>query len=331
MQPASREIFPGIIHISLPVPFKVEPVNVYFMAGEIPTMIDTGVGTERTMEWLDQELRTFGFAVADIRQVILTHGHIDHSGLSGKIHRLTGAPVLLHAHEWNEMKQVQYPTAENLKDQFRAFRSWGLADDQVKQFDSLRQALNKLGTLPPEGIRLLNEGEVVQAGDHLLKPIFCPGHSTGSLCYYLTTGKILFCGDHILERISPNPCVVLDNKGLAESGLPMYLDSLDRLTNYDVRICLTGHGNPLADLPGRITAIKREHAQRQQKFLAYLRDIGPCDLFQLTKVFLADLGKDGVDDLFLGMREAFGQVSLLEKNNLIQSEEAAGIRQYSLQ
>ncbi len=331
IQPASREVFPGIIHISLPVPFKVEPVNVYFLAGEIPTIIDTGVGTERTFEWLDKELRTFGFAAKEIRQVILTHGHIDHSGLSGKIHRLTGSPVLLHASEWKEMKQVQYPTAENLKDQFRAFRSWGLAADQVKQFDSMRQALNKLGTLPLEGIRLLNEGDVIQAGDHLLKPIFCPGHSAGSLCYYLTAGKVLFCGDHILARISPNPCVVLDKKGMAQSGLPMYIDSLDRLANYDVRMCLTGHGNSLSDLPGRIAAIKREHAERQQRFLAYLGEAGPCDLLQLTRVFLADLGKDRVEDLFLGMREAFGQVSLLEQKNLIQSEDVAGVRQYSLQ
>ncbi len=330
MQPKSQEIIPGVLCISLPVPFNVNPVNVYFFDGEIPTIIDTGTRSSRTLEWLDAELRKAGADISKIQQVILTHGHVDHSGLAGKIQELSGATILIHPAELEELRMLLAPSEEDITHLHNSFKSWGLGVREIAQFGDFRHALSRLGVLPYQGIRHLTEGEAIQAGDYTLNPIFCPGHSFGLVCYYLSAKKALFCGDHVLEKISPNPCVVVGSSGSAVSGLSWYLESLSKLLTLDIDICLAGHGSPITDLAQRIREIQRDHELRQERFVSYLAKLGPSNLKQICLQFLQDLEKHSPENLFLGMREAFGQVSLLENKGIVEKELVQGIWIYSL-
>src|ERR1041384_300833 len=71
-----------IIPISLPTPFYIGPVNVYLIAEDPLTIIDTGPKTKEAIEALRAGLRKAGFLVSDLRRIVLTHAHEDHCGLA---------------------------------------------------------------------------------------------------------------------------------------------------------------------------------------------------------------------------------------------------------
>src|SRR5881227_430207 len=71
-----------IIPIPLPTPFYVGPVNVYLVAEEPVTLIDTGPKTREANEALREGLRKARLRVFDIRRIVLTHAHEDHCGMA---------------------------------------------------------------------------------------------------------------------------------------------------------------------------------------------------------------------------------------------------------
>ncbi len=60
-------------------------------------LIDTGLVGE--MAQLSRVLREIGLDWPDIKAILLTHGHIDHTGNLAKIKQLTGAPLFAHPGE----------------------------------------------------------------------------------------------------------------------------------------------------------------------------------------------------------------------------------------
>ena len=62
-----------IIPISLPTPFYVGPVNVYLIAEEPLTLIDTGPKTKEAMTALKEGLRKARVRVSDLKRIVLTH------------------------------------------------------------------------------------------------------------------------------------------------------------------------------------------------------------------------------------------------------------------
>lgn len=85
------EILPGVYRIILPLAGeKPGPINVYLFTGDPVTIIDTG--TLKSVPVLARELAGLGMSFADIEQVVLTHGHIDHYGGAASIVRERAGP-----------------------------------------------------------------------------------------------------------------------------------------------------------------------------------------------------------------------------------------------
>src|SRR5918992_6039112 len=89
-----------IIPISVPTPFYVGPVNVYLIAEEPLTLVDTGPKTKEAVEALKEGLRRARVRVADIKRIVLTHAHEDHCGLAKQLRdEAKDAEVLVHGWE----------------------------------------------------------------------------------------------------------------------------------------------------------------------------------------------------------------------------------------
>src|SRR4026208_867230 len=88
-----------IIPISLPTPFYIGPVNVYLIAEDPLTIIDTGPKTKETIEALRAGLRKAGYLVSDLRRIVLTHAHEDHCGLARSL-RDEAKNAEVFVHEW---------------------------------------------------------------------------------------------------------------------------------------------------------------------------------------------------------------------------------------
>ena len=71
-------------------------VNVWLLEGEPLTLVDAGPHNDEALDALEQELAGHGHALADIELVLLTHHHLDHSGLAATIKARSGAQIVAH-------------------------------------------------------------------------------------------------------------------------------------------------------------------------------------------------------------------------------------------
>ncbi len=104
----------------------------------------------------------------NLKYIINTHGHIDHTMGNDFLREHTGAPVLIHPQD--------IPV---LTDSEKNLSGW-------------------LGiTFSSSADKLLSEDNLVVLGKITLRVIHTPGHSPGSVC--LLSGEMLFTGDTLLD------------------------------------------------------------------------------------------------------------------------------------
>jgi recombination protein RecT len=103
---------------------------------------------------------------------------------------------------------------------------------------------------------------------HTLKVIHTPGHAANHLCLVLVEDGLLFSGDHILNGST----TVIDPP---DGDMTAYLDSLDALSaacgEHDINFILPAHGHVLGQARGAIAHLKAHRLQREAKILQVMQ------------------------------------------------------------
>jgi metallo-beta-lactamase class B len=134
-------------------------------------------------------IRALGLDPKDIKIILITHWHGDHSGGSAYLATLTGAKVMVHARDADVLETGLY------------------RDKKV---------------VPPVHVsRRLVDGDVITEGDLSIKVLHCPGQSAGSAVFCATVNgpegpcRAIFAGDgtgfknsvEVLDRLGyPGVC-----------------------------------------------------------------------------------------------------------------------------
>lgn len=309
-------VMKGIYRIEVPTPFKVGSVNTYLIQGETISLIDTGPQTQNAIDTLRRKLEEIGYQIKDIDEVIITHGHLDHYGMSNLIEEESGASVYMHKEDASIVSALHSKNIEVFSSLKRSMSLSGVPEGIISRIMALFKSHENFGKLAKK-INYVNEGEVLDFGEYMLKVIHSPGHSPGSICLLEEGRRILFSGDTLIEDISPNPIYnFLDKeKQLGSRGLIKYLQSIDKIKKYDVKLVLPGHRNIIKDYKKRINDIIKHHEEKKLSILSKLSR-EPKTAFEISRIVYEDLS---LSELFLGIAEVVGHLEILEQEGKVES------------
>jgi glyoxylase-like metal-dependent hydrolase (beta-lactamase superfamily II) len=207
-------------------------VNSYLVedAGQV-TIIDAGVpGHYRDMP---AELAAMGRTVADVRALLLTHGHTDHIGFAERLRRERQVPVSVHEAD--------------------AALARGEVPNPAKGYGPTRLG-PLLGflwyTILRGGLRVPKLQEVATFGDGATldvpgspRVILTPGHTPGSAALHVPSLDALFVGDafatYAVTTGARGPQVAPFTADAAQA-----VASLARLEDVPADLALPGHGDP---------------------------------------------------------------------------------------
>ena len=247
---------PGIHRIELPLPFELESVNVFLVRlAEGYLLIDCGMDTEPAFQAFEHGMQALGLRWTDIKQILLTHMHPDHMGLSAKLLQLTGAELMMHETEARHLELVTN-SERRLPWLGSAFTEAGMPQDMQARIDRhFAEIRSNFHRLVPD--RLLSGGDVIPTAIGGLQVLWTPGHSPGHICLYCPRHKLLFSGDLILEEITPNIAWFPERDTLAD-----FLASLDSLVEVDIDLIVPSHGPPFQGHREWIGQTKDHHRER---------------------------------------------------------------------
>ncbi len=213
------EIAAGIYQIE-----GLRGANAFLIRGEELTLIDTGMpGDEKRILGFIQGI---GSSPSKLTRILLTHYHWDHIGSAAELKRKALAKILAHPED------KHYINGEKPQPQPSLLNPLGLLVRAITAFYK---------TEPVEVDGLLADSQEIDAPPEKLKVIHTPGHTPGSICFYLPGPKLLFLGDavnHRLNRLSLPPKLFTTNPAQAR-------ESVKNLLRFDFEILCFGHGNPI--------------------------------------------------------------------------------------
>ena len=251
------------------MPFELRHVNVFLLRdGQGFTLIDTGLQTDESRQTLHQKLEGLRIPVKSIDRILITHIHPDHFGLAGELREQAEAELVIHRLEVALM-EPRYARAEDLVHDVADWLSKnGVPPAEAEFLKSASMAAREfVKVVEPD--TLLEGAERLSLGGAELEVIWTPGHSPGHCCFYWPERRVLFSGDHLLPKISPN--IGLHPQSGADP-LDDYLQSLTRIEQLEVDLVLPAHGDPFQDHRQRIHAIREHHEQRKRDLLDFATD-----------------------------------------------------------
>lgn len=197
-----------------------------------------------------------------VRAILVTHCHSDHSPLARWLAAETGAPTLAYG---------PHVLVEDHTD----------IDPTIEEGMTLEETIDT--DFDPD-VRLV-DGDVAAAGDGwTIRSVFTPGHTSNHMCYALDEERALFTGDHVMgwstTVVSP-----------PDGDMRAYIDSLRKVIDrHDTSLWPT-HGAPVTAPQPFLQTFLEHRLEREAQVLNAVRS-GTTTIEEMVKVLYADVREE---------------------------------------
>lgn len=178
--------------------------NVYLIDGEV--LVDTGTGD--FFSEVKNEILTMGMDAANIRTIVNTHHHFDHTGGDKKFRDWLKANIAIHTADRAALEH-----GETLAELFGRGAKFITADISLEDKD------------------------VIRTKHFNLEVVHTPGHTEGGICLYERKRRFLISGDTLFAD-------GFGRTDLPGGSTEEMKNSLKRLDKLDAEYLFPGHGAP---------------------------------------------------------------------------------------
>lgn len=194
--------------------------NTYLILGDQTTLIDTGTPgkQENILNYLQNVLKG---KLEDIKTIVLTHHHMDHTGSLYELKKITNADVAAYKDDV-DIISGEKPSSDPIYMRF--------VSRLMATFTSYKFIKPDIG---------LQENDMVDN----YRVIHTPGHTPGSIALYNSDNGVIFVGDTLTyngNKVGGPPSFLINDREALKK-------SVKKISDFNPRIMLSGHGKPLIE------------------------------------------------------------------------------------
>lgn len=260
-QGAAIEVATGVLWMRLPLPMKLDHVNVYALDdGDGWTIIDTGFASNKS-RGIWRSLMDGPLAGKPVTRVVVTHHHPDHVGLAGWFQSEFGAELVTTRTAWLFARMLTLDVQETPVAETLAFwRSAGM-DAEIFAQRAAERPFNFADIVAPMplGFTRIQQGQTITMGGRTWDIHMGNGHAPEHATFWSRDDHLVISGDQILSSISPNVGVYATEPMADPIG--EWLEACKRLRPLarEDQLVLGGHKLPFTGLPTRMRQLIDNH------------------------------------------------------------------------
>jgi glyoxylase-like metal-dependent hydrolase (beta-lactamase superfamily II) len=311
---AAIEVAPGILWMRLPLPMKLDHVNIYALdEGDSWTVIDTGFDSKKGRAvWA--ELMAGPLQGKPISRVVVTHHHPDHIGMAGWLQSDHGAELITTRTSWLMGRMLQLDDQPVSSPETIAFYVTAGMDPALLEKRRTERPFNFADIVAPlpVGYTRIKQDDTIEMGGRTWDIHMGNGHAPEHATFWSRDDNLVIAGDQILSSISPN-IGVYPTEPMADP-IGEWLEACERLSLLarEDHLVLGGHKLPFTGLPFRMTQLIENHHGALKRLLEYIdtpKSAGEC----FSPLFKRAIGEG---EYGLALVESFAHLSHLYQEGL---------------
>lgn len=274
------EVAPGILWLRLPLPMKLDHINVFALdEGDGWTLIDTGFASRRGRTIWEQAMAG-PLGGRPVRRVLVTHHHPDHIGLAGWFQQ-RGAELLTTRTAWLLARMLTLDVEEVPKPESLAFLRAAGMPAALYEKRKTERPFNFADIVAPMplGYTRIAEGDRLSLGGRSWRVRIGNGHAPEHATLWCEDEPLILGGDQLLPSISPNLGVYATEPGADPVGDWLASCRAFRPLAREDQLVLPGHKLPYTGLPLRLSQMIDNHEgalARLEEHLAEPRTAAEC-------------------------------------------------------
>ena len=184
---------------------------------------------------LEKGLADLGYAVSDIKHVLLSHIHFDHAGAAWALAK-TGATIYVHPAGWKHMH-----------DPARLYQS----AKRIYQ-DKMETLWGEMHGIPAEQLMAIEDGIELNLGGHVFEALHTPGHANHHIAW--KWGDKIFTGDVAGCRILGGP--IVPPCPPPDINIEAWIASIDRILACNPTTLYLTHFGEVSDIAEHCAQLK---------------------------------------------------------------------------